>query len=171
MEELKDVKISIFKNYSFLLAADFIRKIGEFAFLIIIVRYLTMNDFGIYSYWLSLSAIVIFVIDFGAGTLIIREIAINPEATNSYFINTFVIKILLSSVFIAISFILIFIIIDDPTFLYAGYILIISLIIKTFNQQLFYPIFRAHERMGYQAIGSVIDSFSKLGFTFFFFLQ
>lgn len=169
MEELKEVKISLFKNSSFLLTADFIKKICEFAFLIIIVRYLTMNGFGIYSYWLSLSGIIFFVIDFGAGTLIIREIAIDPEATNSYFINTLVIKILLSSAFIAFSFILILIIIDDPTFLNAGYLMIISLIIKTFNQQLFYPIFRAHERMGYQAIGSVIDSFSKLGLSFFLF--
>jgi len=166
MEEIKEVRNSIIKNNLILFLADFLRKICELVFLIIIVRYLTMSGFGIYSYWLSISSVIVFIIDFGAGNLIIREIAIDPEKTNSYFINTLLIKILLSSVFISTSFILMLIIIEEPTFLYAGYLIIISLIIKTFNYQLFFSIFRAHERMGYQALGSIIDSSSKLFFSF-----
>ena len=128
MEELNEVKNSIIKNNFFFLLADFISKILEFVFLIIIVRHLTQKGFGIYSYWLSLGAVIVFVIDFGAGSLIIREIAVDPEKTNSYFVNTLLIKTIFSSIFISTSFVLILIIIDDTTFVYAGYIMIISLI-------------------------------------------
>jgi len=166
MEELKEVKKSLLKNYIFLFLADFLSKIFEFIFLIIIVRILSKNGFGIYSYWLSLSSIIVFIIDFGAGNLIIKEIAIDPEKSNTYFINVLLIKILLSLAFILISFILIFIIFDDQTFLYVGYIVIISLIIRVFIFQLFFSIFRAHERMVYQALGIIINSFSKLGLIF-----
>lgn len=166
MEELNEVKKSIIRNNFFLFLGDIISKIFEFAFIIIIVRYLSIRGFGIYSYWLSLSSIIVFVIDFGAGNLIIRELAIDPEKTNSYFSNILLIKILFSLIFISISFVLMFILIDDLIFLYAGYIMIISLITKTFNQQLFYSIFRSHERMGYQALVTIINSSSKLFFIF-----
>ena len=147
---------TIAKNTGVLAISNVITSILGFFLLIYIARYLGEVGFGKYSFALAFTGLFAIVASFGMNNYIIRELARNKEQTSEYLTNVSVIKLLLS--FITFGFIVLTInIMDYPRdTTYAVYLFGIYTILTSFALT-FRAIFRAFERMEYDAAVMVIE--------------
>jgi len=155
----------IIKNFVSLLFSDVLTKILEFIYIALIGRYLGVSNFGIITFWLSLSIIVKFFTDYGSGRFLVREISRDYNRLSDYFNNIFSMKLILIFLFGILTSTILLSLKLDYNFRISGIIIISSLCLKFLNFELFFSTFRAFERMEFQAIGSVINSGLKLGLT------
>lgn len=144
------------KNTAYLAFSELITKIISFIIVIIVARYLQEINFGKYSFAFAYTSFFAIVSDLGLDTLAIRDIARNKESAGKLFVNTSLIKFVLS----IISFVLLVAIINLMDYpqdtILAVYILGIYTLINSFNQ-LFRSVFRAFEKMKYEAIVRIIE--------------
>lgn len=141
----------IFKNTLWITAANIIGKGLAFLLTIYIARYLGDSLYGKFSFALSLVGILAVIADFGLGNFAIREIARSNEQTKKYLDNIIVIKILLGIItFASILMSLILLDKDDLT-KQLTYLAGLYIIINTF-EQFFYTVFRAWEKIKFEAI-------------------
>lgn len=144
------------KNTAYLACAELITKIISFMIVIIVARYLQEINFGKYSFAFAYTSFFAIISDLGLDTLAIRDIARNKESAGKLFVNTSLIKFVLS----IISFVLLVVIINLMNYpqdtILAVYILGIYALINSFNQ-LFRSVFRAFEKMRYEAIVRIIE--------------
>ena len=75
---------SIFKNTSYLMSGNIIRRFVSFFTTIIITRYLGPEQYGHYTFIISIIAILSVFWNFGLGTLLIRDVARDPSKTKIY---------------------------------------------------------------------------------------
>ena len=142
---------NIYKNIIFLSSAEVISKGLQFVLMVYAARLLDKASFGKFNFALSLSFIAIIFADMGINTLLIREVARNKKSASRYFVNSFVVKIFSS----IITYFLVVIVlnmlsypVDTKNVVYAIWIFTI---ISTFTE-LFYSIFRAFEKMFFDAL-------------------
>src|SRR3989344_5282894 len=142
---------NISKNLLFLASGELVSKILQFVLMVYAARLLDQASFGKFSFALSLSFIAIIAADLGINQLLIREIARDKKDISRYFINAFVVK--LSFAFVAYFFIIILLnALNYPSDTrYVVYAIWIFTIISTFTD-LFYSIFRAFEKMFFDAM-------------------
>ncbi len=142
---------NISKNLLFLSSGELVSKILQFVLFVYAARLLDQASFGKFSFALSLSFIAIIAADLGINQLLIREIARDKKDISRYFINAFVVK--LSFAFVAYFFIIILLnALNYPQDTrYVVYAIWIFTIISTFTD-LFYSIFRAFEKMFFDAL-------------------
>ncbi len=147
---------TIAKNTTYLLISTLINYSIGFFTLILTARYLGVEGFGILSLAFAITSIFGIFIDFGLGTLTVREVARDKSLSNKYLTNVVAIKLLLS--------LLIFFLIASVTTLIGYpqnevnviYLITISMIIGTFNGT-FTSIFIAHEKVEYQSFSTLIN--------------
>ena len=141
----------ISKNIAALTTAELISKVLQLVLFVYAARILSKADFGKFSFALAFSMIIIIFADFGINTLLVREIARKKELVTKYFINAFLAKLVFSILtFIAAIFILN--ILDYPTLTKnVVYIILLFTIISSITE-LLYSIFRAFERMEFDAL-------------------
>lgn len=148
---MSDTVRRIAKNTAFLTISEVVTKGLSFLLVIIIARYLGDVGFGKYSFALAFTALFSIFSDLGFSTLTIREVARDKSLAQKYISNGSFVKLILSIV----TFVLIVIIINIMEYpsdtILAVYIAGIYAIITSFNQFL-RSIFRAFEKMEYEAL-------------------
>ncbi|MBM3213275.1 flippase, partial [Candidatus Poribacteria bacterium] len=150
---------SIIKNTSSLLIAHFTGRILTFILTIILPRYLanSFDDLGKYFTALWLANLLAAITELGLYTPIIREVAADRSKASQVISNALVIRLFLSIFTLIILVIL-------ARFMYSRdmapiiYILGISETISALTQ-LFWRIFRAFERMEFEAISLLLERF------------
>lgn len=145
----------ICKNTTYLGIAEIVSRMLQFVVMLYAARLLTQQNFGKFSFALSLSFMAVILADLGINTLLIREISRNKSLVSKYFINAFSIKIVLS---IITFFIIVAVLnaLDYPEITrQIVYITWLFTILSTFTE-LFYSIFRAFEQMFYDAFLKIL---------------
>ncbi|MDD5342173.1 MAG: flippase [Patescibacteria group bacterium] len=157
----------IFKNTIWLSLAELVNGILMFFLTIWLARYLGASDYGKLGFALSLVTLFSVTIDFGFGTLAIREVARDKSLANKYLDNILSLRVLLSFIFLGLIMALVFLGGKDLTIVYlimltGAQVIFLNLI------QSFVAIFRAHNQMQYEVIGKLIFSATVfiLGFLF-----
>jgi len=147
---------TIAKNTVSLASAEIVSKVLFFVLAIFLARYLGDIGFGKYSFALAFTYLFVMLTDFGLGILTTREVAKDRALAGKYLGNISLIKLILSGV----TFLLIVVVINlmhyptDTTT--AVYILGGYVILDSFNGFL-RSIFRAFERMEYEAMVRIIE--------------
>jgi O-antigen/teichoic acid export membrane protein len=141
----------IFKNTLWISAANIIGKGLAFVLMIYIARYLGDTLYGKFSFALSLVGILAVIADFGLGNFATREIARANEKTQKYLDNIIVIKILLGIITYILIIISLILLNKDDLTKQLTYLAGLYIIINSF-EQFFYTVFRAWEKMKFEAI-------------------
>tara|TARA_Y100000310_G_C20704181_1_gene833380 strand:- start:25640 stop:27058 length:1419 start_codon:yes stop_codon:yes gene_type:complete len=139
----------------FLSSAEAVSKVLQFVLMVYAARILDQASFGKFSFALSLSFIAIILADLGINNLLIREIARDKKSVNKYFINAFVVKLVFALVTYLFVIVLLNVLGYPQDTRYVVYIIWIFTIISTFTD-LFYSVFRAFERMFFDALIKIL---------------
>ncbi len=162
----KGVKQTILKNTFWLTLSEVFSK-GLFAVLaIFIARYLGAEGFGKFSFVFGFVILFSIVADFGLVTMTIREVARDVVLARKYISNILAIKLILGVITIAII-IIAFSFLNKTSeirtlIIWAG----IWVVVQSFVQ-FFQSIFRAFEKMEYEAFSKIIYSVVLFGIVFF----
>jgi O-antigen/teichoic acid export membrane protein len=144
------------KNTLSLASAEVITKLLAFVLIIFIARHLQDVGFGKYSFVLAFTSFFAIIADIGFSTLTIREVARDKALAGKYLGNIFLVKFVLS----LIAFILLVIVINLMHYPYdttlAVYIAGAYVVVTSFNR-FFISIFRAFEKMEYEALVRVVE--------------
>ena len=144
------------KNTFYLLGASTYQKLLSFIYLVLLARFLGVENFGKYSFAFSFAVMFSVFLDFALSIVMNREIARDQSKTKQYLNNILGFKIFSSlAVFILISF-LINLLHYPP--LTKGYVYIASLIIilDSFSFSL-YQVFRGYLNLKYEGIGIILN--------------
>ncbi len=145
------------RNAFFLSIADILSKIINFFYVVLVARYLDIDNYGVLMFALAFVELCSIGLDLGLSTILTREIAKDKIKMNAYFNNIIFIKIIL-------SFITLFIV--SLILIFAGYgeiinfiiiILFIAAIINSFAS-LPSSIFQAFNKMYYLSICRILAS-------------
>lgn len=150
------MSIKIIKNISALALGELVTRILGLVLVIYLARYLGETGFGRYSFAFAFTSLFLVVTDLGMNTIIIRDIAREKTLAGRYVGNILVLRGFLS----LISFFLIAVVINlmgypGETRL-AVYIVGIYTIMTSFSQ-LTRSVFRAFEKMEYEALLNIME--------------
>jgi O-antigen/teichoic acid export membrane protein len=148
--------IRIIKNISALAIGEVITRILSLILIIYIARFLGDTGFGKYSFAFAFTSLFLVLVDPGINTVVIRDVAREKKLAGKYLGNIIILKSLLS----LIAFFFLVIVINlmdypDETKL-AVYIVGIYTIMTSFSQ-LTRSIFRAFEKMEYEAMLNILE--------------
>ncbi len=90
-------------NSAFLLGSQILIKLSSFVIVILLARYLKVSDFGIYSLALAVTSMLDIPAELGLDQLSIREIARDRRNIGRFIANAAMIKIVLSSLILAVT--------------------------------------------------------------------
>ena len=144
----------ISKNIAALTTAELISKALQFVLFVYAARLLGKADFGKFSFALAFSMIAIIFADLGINTLLIREIARKKELVTKYFVNAFLAKFAFSILTFITAIFILNILNSPPLTKNVVYIILLFTIISSFTE-LLYSVFRAFERMEFDALVKV----------------
>ncbi|KZX12582.1 flippase [Methanobrevibacter curvatus] len=148
---------SIFKNSSWLLASQLSTSILGYLWIILIARYLGVGEFGIVNFSISFAGIISIAMDFGISIYTVRTLSRKPQITSRFLGVTIPLKIILSTCAMMVSFLILLIMNSDALTIEVCLIIVLqNAFIGMVN--LFNGVFQAHEKMKYQAIGTIINS-------------
>jgi O-antigen/teichoic acid export membrane protein len=120
-------------------------------------KYLGVNDFGVLNLALSITAIYVVFIDFGASTYLTREVARDRSMAKKYLGNIIAFKLMLTAAVTVALITLVNLIGYPENTLTVIYLLVLSNIFYGFTQ-VFNSVFQAYEKMEYQSFGSIMNS-------------
>ena len=146
----------IAKNALVLSIAQVISIALSMVLVIFLARFLLSEGYGKYSFVFSFIAIFAIFIDFGFNTLLIREIARNKKDLNLYFNNIASIRLIFSMIMLFLIVLTINLMKYPADVKTAAYIIGISTIIGSFSG-LFSSVFRAFEKMEYEALTNIAE--------------
>jgi len=146
----------IAKNTLLLFIAQAIGILLSIVLVIFLARFLFSEGYGRYSFVFSFIAIFAIFIDFGFNTLLTREIARNKNKLREYFNNAVSIRLILSALILFLIILTINLMNYSSDVKIAVYIIGISTIIGAFSA-LFNSVFRAFEKMEYEALTGIIE--------------
>ena len=151
----------LLKNFFSLTLSDLISKVFELLYVIVVGRYLGVDGFGIITFWLSFTVIINLITNLGFGQLMVREVARDNQLAKKYLGNNFSLKFILIVVFSLTTILVLSLIQIDQTLKISGYIILLSLVLKTLIFDSFYTLFRSFEKMEFQGFGQIINSSLK----------
>lgn len=145
------------KNISVMFVSQIITYVLAFIFVMYSARYLGVDNFGILSFALAFSGIMIIFADLGLSSLMVREASRNKKLMESYLKNILSLKLILGISTFIISILIV---------LALGYnlsdIQVIAIItaytLLTSLSSMFYALFQTFEKLEYQSIGQIITS-------------
>lgn len=151
----------ITKNVGVLFISQMVSYVLGFFTLMYSARYLGVEGYGTLSLALAFTGIFSVFMDLGLSTLTIREVARDKSLAKNYVANIMFVKLIL----VLITFTLIIIIVNllkyDPETIQIIYLITFYTIFNAFSL-LFYGIYQAYEKMEYQSIGTLLNSFFLL---------
>jgi O-antigen/teichoic acid export membrane protein len=146
----------IAKNASFLFLGQVIAAILSLVLLVFLARYLGDVQFGKYSFAFAFTSLFIIIADLGLNTLSIREIARTPQKASDYLSTISLTKLVLSLVMVGLIVIIINLMHYPQDTTMAVYIMALVTVLTTLST-FFHSIFRAFERMEYEALTIVAE--------------
>jgi len=145
----------IAKNTGAIFLSQSIYGLLSFFFIMYTARYLGARGFGVLSFALAFTLILDVLTNFGLNELIIREVARNKSLADKYLQNIVMIKLILAFITFGLIVVILKIFNYPRETTIVVYLLALSLIIGSFTRA-FYSVFRAFEKMEYQAFGQVL---------------
>lgn len=157
---MSDVK-RMAKNTTVLFVSQLLTYVIGFFVTIYTARYLGAEGYGLISYALALSGILIIFTELGLSTLSVREISRDKNLAQKYISNILIIKTLLSVLTILIVFIIVNVKGYPQSTAYVIYIIMASYVVNAFTT-IFSSLSQAYEKMEYLAVGSILNSITML---------
>ena len=144
-------------NTSWLSISQIITSICAFFWTILIARYLGVSDYGIVSFAISFTGLIVIFMDLGMSTYITREIAKHKELVNKYMSNIFLLKLILSIIFLIITVLILILLGYSRLTILVTLIFTFEMIVISLTGFIS-GIFQAFEELKYQSIGTIINS-------------
>jgi len=145
----------ITRNFLSLAMSEIVAKILQLVIFIYIARIFGKTEFGEFGFALAFSFIIAIIADFGLNTLLIREISRDKQNVKKYISNALTIKIFLSIVTFLVAFIFLNFMNYSHELMVITYIMVFFVVLQTFTN-LFYSVFRAFEKMHFDAALKVL---------------
>lgn len=152
----------IARNTTLLLLSNVATFVLGFFFTMYVARHMGAAGFGVLSFALAFTAIFGVLTDIGLPTLMIREIARDKTLAQKYLGNIAVLKIFLSIITFGLIALTINLLHYPAETIRVVYLIGLSVIAGAFGQ-MFYAVFRAHERMEFEALGGALGGALLLG--------
>jgi len=159
-------KQTIAKNSFWLLAGEGIFQLTMFVLLIFIARYLGTSGYGVFSFVFAFVALFTIFADIGLSLLTVRELARKKENSKKYIDNITIIKLFLGIFTFAIIAIVIQFMGKSSDVITLVYLAAIWVVIQSFIK-FFQSIFRAFEKMQYEALSKIVYSIILIGIAAF----
>src|SRR3989344_867836 len=153
-------------NFLSLAVSEIISKLLQLFIFIYLARALGKESFGVFSFAVAFSLLIVIIADFGLSTFLIREISRNKKAASKYLSNAFVSKIFLALITIAAAYAFLNVMGYSGEMRLVAYIMLSFAILQSFTD-LYYSIFRAFERMHYDAFIKVLRMLILVGIIFY----
>lgn len=148
-------KQTVIKNTFWLLLAEGVSKGSVFILSILFARYLGPEDFGKYSYIVSIVSVFSVFADFGLSTIMLRELSRNGKDAEKYLVNWTLLKLTLSILVVLLILIVVFLINGSLDFLI--YWLLYSVYSTIFNLWEFIrSYYRSSEKMENEALLKIL---------------
>lgn len=152
---------SVGSNFTWLVTGQLIYKLFSLISLILLVRHITIKEFGIFSYSLAYIGLFYALPDLGLSDLLVRETAKRRHLVSKYFNNFFSLKLFLSLITLTV--------IGASAVLHSyntriSYLLLIfgiGIVLESLNF-LIKAVFQAHEQMRYEAYSLIIEGVIRL---------
>jgi len=153
-------------NFASLLSSQIISKLLQFVIFVYLAKTLGKEDFGIFSLGLALAFLFVIIADFGLSTLIIREVSRDKKSASKYLSNSIMIKLLLSAITFVSAYLFFSIVGYSEEVRIIVYIMLGFTLLQSFTD-LHYAIFRAFERMHYDAFIKILRMLILVGVIFY----
>src|SRR3989338_7700555 len=145
----------ITRNFLILTVSEVIAKFLQLAIFIFLARFYKPEIFGHFGFALAFSSIVAIIADFGLSQILIREISRDKENVGRYVSNALVSKLFLSVGAFLVAFGYLWIFDYGDELRSVAYFMVLFMVIQSFTD-IFYSVFRAFERMQYDAMLKVL---------------
>jgi len=145
----------IARNTTLLLLSNVASFVLGFFFTMYVARYLAAEGFGVLSFALAFTAIFGVLTDIGLQTLMIREITRDKSLAPKYLGNIAVLKVLLCSITYGLIALTAHLAHYPAETVRVVYLIGLSVVLGAFST-MFYGLFRAHERMEFEALGGAL---------------
>jgi len=155
----------IARNTTLLLSSSVAGFVLGFFFTVYVARYLGAQGLGVLSFAVAFTAIFSVLTDFGLQALMIREVARDKTLARKYLSNIAVLKIFLTIITFGLIALTINLLHYPAQTVRVVYLIGLSVVFGAFST-MFYGLFRAHERMEFEAIGGVLGGAVMLGSAF-----
>lgn len=156
----------ITRNFLSLTISEVISKVLQLLVFVYIARIFGSAEFGKFSFGLSFALLAFILADFGLSTLLVREISRNKKLVNKYVSNSLIIKIFLSIITFICTYIFLNIFNYPKDAQIITYLMVLFMVIQSFTS-VFYSIFRAFERMHFDAFIKILRMFLLLPLVFY----
>ncbi|MBS3132186.1 flippase [Candidatus Woesearchaeota archaeon] len=142
-------------NFLSLLSAEMLSRVVQLAIFIFLARYLGKEAFGIINFSMAFAMIILIVADFGFSTFLIKEIATKKNKAAQIVSNSLILKFLLGAASFLIAYISLEVLGYGSDVKVISYVMVLFAIVQSFTF-VYYSVFRAFEKMYYDAIVKVI---------------
>ncbi|MBN1383334.1 MAG: oligosaccharide flippase family protein [Elusimicrobia bacterium] len=148
-------KHSLFKNTLVLTSSYVFNKVAMFVFIVFLARFLGSGEFGKFAFAFAFTQFFYQMADFGLNIFMIREISADKSRTNEVFVNSFLVRGVFA-VFTILCIITIMLFLNKPSDVF--YAVLFFSIAIVFNSMIlsFFAVFRAFEKMIYEAIANIL---------------
>jgi O-antigen/teichoic acid export membrane protein len=146
----------IARNTTLLLLSSVAGFVLGFFFTMYVARHLGAEGFGVLAFALAFTAIFGVLTDIGLQTLMIREIARDRTLARKYLGNIAVLKIFLVIITFGLIALAINLLHYPAETIKVVYLIALSVVFNAFST-MFYGVFRAYERMEFEALGGVLS--------------
>ena len=146
----------IARNTALLLISNVAGFVLGFFFTMYVARYLAVEGFGVLSFALAFTAIFGVLTDIGLQTLMIREITRDKSLAPKYLGNIAVLKVVLGIITFGLIALTAQLAHYPAETVRVIYLIGLSVVLGAFST-MFYGLFRAHERMGFEALGGALS--------------
>jgi O-antigen/teichoic acid export membrane protein len=153
-------------NFLSLISSQIISRILQLIIFVYLARVLGKSDFGIFSFGLAFAFLFVVITDFGLSTVIIREISRDKKSASKYLSNSIMIKLLLSAITLVSAYLFLNIAGYPGEVKIIAYIMLGFTLLQSFTE-LYYAIFRAFERMYYDAFIKILRVLILAGAIFY----
>jgi O-antigen/teichoic acid export membrane protein len=147
----------IARNTTLLFLSNIASFVLGFFFTMYVARYLAAEGFGVLSFALAFIALFAVLPDIGLQTLMIREIARDKTLAQKYLGNIGVLKIFLSVITFGLIALTINLLHYPAETIRVVYLVGLTVVLGAFST-MFYGLFRAYERMEFEALGGALSS-------------
>ncbi|MBN4049038.1 flippase [archaeon AH-315-M20] len=155
----------ITRNFLSLTASEIVSKILQLIIFVYLARTFGNIDFGKFGFAIAFSAIIVIIADLGLSTLLTREISRNRDKVEKYISNALTIKIFLSALTLVAAFLYLNFLNYTGDIKTVTYIMVLFMVLNSFTD-LFYSVFRAFEKMYYDAFIKVLRMILLTSFIF-----
>ncbi|SDA62524.1 Membrane protein involved in the export of O-antigen and teichoic acid [Methanobrevibacter millerae] len=154
---------TIFKNMSWILVSQIIACICGFIWTVLIARYMSVSEYGILGFAISLTGIISFTMDWGISTHIVRHISTDHSSAPKYVGNAIPLKGIFSIGTIFLTLVILILMKSDEVTICVTLLFLIQRIVLSLNE-LIIGCFQAFEEGKYQGIRNTILNLLQLIF-------